>query len=141
MRLAKGLRDYSITRYRAVDHSLLKFRSQKTTLGKIGTQAARLTKFFPADVEDNKDEFLLEFNLNMQRDRIAKHALSPEAMIYAKPDFGFNDGLIFDDSADEENVWNKFLDCFSLVPKYERVKNYVEFIHAKKMERLKRTIP
>ena len=39
------------------------------------------------------------------------------------------------------NAWSKFLDCFSLVPKYERVKNYIEFIHEKKIQKLKSMLP
>ena len=64
-------------------------------------------------------------------------------MPYARPDFGFNDYMSFEDN-DENcgiNGWKSFLDCFSLVPKYERVKNYIEFIHDKKITKLRASIP
>lgn len=65
-------------------------------------------------------------------------------MPFARPDFGFNDYMSYEQG--EEiftgfNGWRKFMDCFSLVPKYERVKNYIEFIHEKKMEHLRKSIP
>ena len=130
----KNYHDYSLTRYKAVENSLNKLRSQKSTVGKLGQNAARLTKLFSTALHETPDEYVLEFNLDMQRDRIAQHKLSPEAMRFAKPDFGFNDGLMFStEEEDSENMWIKFLDCFSLTPKYERVKNYVDFIHSKKI--------
>lgn len=65
-------------------------------------------------------------------------------MPFARPDFGFNDYMSFeqgDEAFSALNGWKKFMDCFSLVPKYERVKNYIEFIHEKKMEKLRLSIP
>lgn len=58
-------------------------------------------------------------------------------MPFARPDFGFNDYLTFEQpSSGGSHSWKKFMDCFAIVPKYERVKNYIEFVNNKKVENL-----
>ena len=54
------------------------------------------------------------------------------------PDFGFNESLSFDES--QECGWNTFMDCVSIMPKCERVRNYIDFIHKKKIEILQRKV-
>jgi hypothetical protein len=35
-----------------------------------------------------------------------------------------------------EKGWKRFMDSVSIFPQFERVKNYIDFIHSKKMEEL-----
>lgn len=98
-------------------------------------------KFYPELV--NNDPIYAEFTVEFKRNEMAQGVLNPDTMPYARPDFGFNDYMSFDeiDFNAGMNGWRKFLDCFSLVPKYERVKNYIEFIHDKKIQKLRAEIP
>jgi hypothetical protein len=79
----------------------------------------------------------------MKRHDVSNNRLTPDTMPYARPDFGFNDFMSFEDTDESGHIngWKSFLDCFSLVPKYERVKNYIEFIHDKKITKLRASIP
>lgn len=69
--------------------------------------------------------------------------IDPDEIGYAQPDFGFDTQLSFDyfDNQSEDQDfqgtgWNKFKDCVSMFPKYERVKNYINFINQKKIQKL-----
>jgi hypothetical protein len=62
--------------------------------------------------------------------------LDPEVIKFKRPDFGFNDKLTFDDLA-EEGGWKKFMDCVSMEPQNQRVQNYIDFIHQKKISLIK----
>jgi hypothetical protein len=57
-----------------------------------------------------------------------------------RPDFGFNDYMAFEDQDDfvSSNGWRKFMDCVAIYPHCERVRNYIDFIHSKKMDELKK---
>ena len=79
----------------------------------------------------------------MKRKDLSNNKLTPDSMPFSRPDFGFNDYMNFDDDLESQGIngWRSFLDCFSLVPKYERVKNYIDFIHDKKITKLRASIP
>ena len=57
-------------------------------------------------------------------------------MKYNRPDFGFNDYMIFDEDSkvdSKPNGWQKIMDCVKIYPQFERVRNYIDFIHEKKI--------
>ena len=59
--------------------------------------------------------------------------LDPSLRMYSVPDFGFRDDLNISISS----VWNLLSDHISPFPKYERLKNYIEKLTAKKLEKIK----
>jgi hypothetical protein len=63
-------------------------------------------------------------------------------MGFKRPDFGFNDSMIFGEVSNDfmgdqpsymQAGWRKFMDAISLQPQNERIKNYIDFIHQKKI--------
>ena len=52
-------------------------------------------------------------------------------MEFKRPDFGFNDQLVFEESHEFDVMqgWIKFMDAVSTSPSNERIKNYIDFIH------------
>lgn len=102
------------------------------------TKAKLLLKYFPE--LRNKDEYLTEFTLNGHSAFEPNKPLDPANFRYKRPDFGFNDYLNVtdDDNQDRVSHWSMFKDCFMKdTYVHERVKNFVEFIHRKKIRDLK----
>ena len=63
---------------------------------------------------------------------------------FKKPDFGFNDYMTFDNIEEQTingKVWRIFMDCVQREPENQRVINYINFIHQKKIEIMKSRLP
>ena len=85
------------------------------------------------------DVFLTEFLCSKNgNQKLVDNHLDPEEIRYAFPDFGFDSTQNFQDLNQDNDYggkgWQKFMDCVSLYPKHERVKNYVNFINQKKIQ-------
>lgn len=63
--------------------------------------------------------------------------MEPDDLKFKRPDFGFNNTLYYEADDPESPVtkdgWRKFLDCIKEEPKQERVRNYIDFVHTKKL--------
>ena len=58
-----------------------------------------------------------------------KEDLDPEKLTFDQPDFGFNDGLKFEESAfDQDRLWRIFMDHMQFKPKYERLEEFIQFM-------------
>ncbi len=93
-----------------------------------------MIKYFP-DLA-NKDEYITEFTVEANRSDIIQKKLDPDSIKYNRPDFGFNDYMIFDEDSKvdaKHNGWVKIMDCVKIYPQFERVRNYIDFIHEKKI--------
>jgi len=66
--------------------------------------------------------------------------LDPDKIGFKQPDFGFNGELDFEalgaNYSNERSNWLKFMNCVSMFPKHERVKNYIDFCNRRKEERI-----
>ena len=86
------------------------------------------------------DEFLTEFLVTKEGNKsLGDTKLDPDDVGYSQPDFGFNYDLDFEQVKDNEVSgagWRRFMDCVSVSPKYERVKNYIDFVNTKKIQKL-----
>lgn len=62
---------------------------------------------------------------------MCKERLNVDEIGYQMPDFGFNYNFSFvlEDEKLQGAGWRKFMDCVSIFPKYERVKNYIDFVN------------
>ena len=90
-----------------------------------------MLKFFPEYV--NSDEYITEFFVNQDRShKFNSNKLDPDIIQYSKPDFGYNDFMTFED--EETKGWLAMMDCVAILPKCERLRNYIDFIHRKKIE-------
>ncbi len=54
-----------------------------------------------------------------------KATFTPDSLGFAKPDFGFNDSLNF--YGEDQPGWQNFVNCVAPTPRFERVRNYIEF--------------
>ncbi len=90
---------------------------------------------------------MTEFTVKEHRNEILLNKLTPDHVKYKRPDFGFNDYMNFNPDDDDEeqrgkgHLWRIFMDCVSSNPKNERVGNYIDFIHKKKIEIMKSKLP
>ena len=57
-------------------------------------------------------------------------------MEFQNPDFGFNNDLIFEDNSQAfskySSNWKYIMDQITLFPRFERVKNYIQFVNEQK---------
>jgi hypothetical protein len=83
------------------------------------------------------DEYLTEFMVTRNGNKnLLKDKLDPDEIGFSQPDFGYNYDLDFDQEKDPQidgGGWSRFMDCVSLTPRYERVRNYIEFVNQKKI--------
>jgi hypothetical protein len=110
--------------------------ASKDSRPKYSKHITKMLKYFP-ELKD-KDEYITEFTVDQNRSKINKHTLNPDKIPFRHPDFGFNDYMTFKEEDNEPNDkgWKRFMDSVSMFPQFERVKNYIDFIHTKKMEEL-----
>ena len=64
--------------------------------------------------------------------------LDPDNIGFNQPDFGFDYDFDFEEnqSSGAQRGWKRFMDTMSIFPKYERVKNYIDFVNQKKISKL-----
>ena len=87
-----------------------------------------------------KDEVLFEFNKCDFGDPFKGKGVDPENTNYKSPDFGFNNFIKFDDPQKMQETmykglsvnWKHVMDFAQIVPKCERVQNYISFINEQK---------
>ena len=117
-------------------------------INKVSLHTQKIIKYFPE--LKGKDSFVAEFTCCQPlTDIYNQRKLEPDEMKYKRPDFGFNDRLTYTpvDEADVEKEtyqgegWRKFLDCIKIKPQNERVRNYIDFIHKKKLDNLRSSMP
>jgi hypothetical protein len=108
----------------------------------LSIESKRLIKYFPE--LQNKDDFITEFTVQSKHDQLIKEKLTPDLIKFKKPDFGFNDYMTFD-NIEEQTLngkgWRIFMDCVQREPENQRVINYINFIHQKKIEIMKSRLP
>lgn len=83
-----------------------------------------------------KDMLLYRFLKKDYGDPFNGEVIEPETQEFAAPDFGFNNELIFEDKnvshGGYSSYWKYFMDYASPFPRFERVKNYVQFVNEQK---------
>jgi hypothetical protein len=74
-------------------------------------------------------EFKLKDGPNVSQ--LIEERLDPDSVEFGQPDFGFDSTVNFEWNNEEsaDKGWRRFMDCVSLFPKHERVKNYIEFVN------------
>jgi hypothetical protein len=80
------------------------------------------------------DEFLTEFVVSKQKSILtsSEERLDPDNIPFSQPDFGFDYDFEFNDAAANggaEQYWKQLTNLVSLYPRYERVKNYIDFVN------------
>lgn len=83
-----------------------------------------------------RDMLLYKFLVKDFGDPFKEAVIEPEDQEYAAPDFGFNNELIFEDKGQSlggySQYWKYFMDYASPFPRFERVKNYIQFVNEQK---------
>jgi len=108
------------------------------TVTNVSAKVEKKLKYFPGLAENEqrrKDNFLRDF-LVMQESNPFEAQLDPESTNYMFPDFGFNNGLHFSDFEGFHNPWKLFSDYVRPFPKFERLKNYIDFVNKCKVKKL-----
>lgn len=106
-------------------------------LKKLGSAAQKKMTFFPNTF--SKDEFLAEFMVSKKGNPLITDCkLDPDNLGFPQPDFGFDYDFDFDENSLTDNArgWKRFMDTMSVFPKYERIKNYIDFVNQKKINKL-----
>lgn len=102
--------------------------------------AAKKLQFYPE--WSTNDEYVTEFLCSRDGNpRLTDTNLDPDIIKYSYPDFGYDGILSFSENEDSDegykgSGWRKFMDCVSIQPKFERVKQYINFVNQKKIEKL-----
>ena len=123
---------------------------EKDPTSSLSPHGKTMSKFFPDLV--HPDEYVTQFRFESRaNDQLGTSKLTPKMMKYKRPDFGFNDDMVFENVDHEYDIgdqplykqagWRKFMDAIAVFPQNERVKNYIDFIHNKKLDNMKAKLP
>ena len=85
------------------------------------------------------DELLFKFLQKDFGDPFMGEPIDPDQMDYSCPDFGFDNYMIFDDKSKVglfSSLWKYLMDYAAPFPRYERLKNYIEFVNEQKLQNL-----
>lgn len=95
--------------------------------------------FYPEMGQVSKnDKFLFNFLMKDYGDPFNGQKIDPDQMDFNSPDFGFDNFLIFDETAPmggKSQNWKFLMDYASNIPRFERVKNYIQCINEQKFVR------
>jgi hypothetical protein len=97
--------------------------------------AELLLRFFPE--LRNKDENITEFRILNRGKQIFEKGIKPTETNFRIPDFGFNNYIEYNETGPEQSWWKRFKGVIH--PKdrvHERLSNYIDFVHNKKVEAL-----
>lgn len=103
-------------------------------------EATNKLKFYPE--WSKNDSYLTEFLCSKNGNpELVDTRLDPDDIKCSYPDFGYDQILSFSGDENDEDAykgsgWRRFMDCVSVNPKFERVRNYVNFVNQKKIQKL-----
>ena len=109
-------------------------------LRSLEANAQKKLKYYPRPKYLKKaDHLLTEFLVSKNGNPVlSTERLDPDSLGFNQPDFGFDYDFDFDDAqtTGSQRGWQRFMDTLAVFPKYERVKNYIDFVNQKKISKL-----